>query len=158
MRAEINNFSQYKGESLYEAWESFKELLRKFPHHGMQKWLLVQTFYNGLGPSHITLIDAAAGGTFNSKTENEADELVELMAMNNYQWPTERLMQKKPPASVNEFGVGAVAALTSQIQSLVQVLTHDRVSVNEIQGPLCDLCGGAHKHEECQVGSPFAQS
>ena len=52
LRLEINNFGQYEMESLYEAWERFKDLLRKCPHHGMPKWLISQTFYNGLNASN----------------------------------------------------------------------------------------------------------
>ena len=48
LRIEISNFFQQEGETLYEAWERYKELLRKCPHHGIPLWLQVQTFYNGL--------------------------------------------------------------------------------------------------------------
>ncbi|GJS99193.1 hypothetical protein Tco_0820363 [Tanacetum coccineum] len=33
-------------ESLSEAWTRFKDLLRKFPHHGIDLWLQVQIFYD----------------------------------------------------------------------------------------------------------------
>ncbi|KAI4300037.1 hypothetical protein L6164_033456 [Bauhinia variegata] len=36
LRTEIVNFIQFDRESLYDAWEGFKELMRKCPHHGMQ--------------------------------------------------------------------------------------------------------------------------
>ncbi|KAK9225233.1 hypothetical protein WN943_010274 [Citrus x changshan-huyou] len=48
-------------ESLYEAWERYKDLLRKCPHHGLPVWLQVQTFYNGLGSNTRIMIDAAPG-------------------------------------------------------------------------------------------------
>ena len=48
LRTEITSFFQRDGESLYEAWERFKDLQRQCPHHGVPDWLLVQTFYNGL--------------------------------------------------------------------------------------------------------------
>ena len=32
---EITSFSQMEGESLYEAWEQFKEFQRECPHHGI---------------------------------------------------------------------------------------------------------------------------
>lgn len=44
----ILSFRQFDSESLYEAWESYKDLLRKCPHHGLPLWLQVQTFYNNL--------------------------------------------------------------------------------------------------------------
>ncbi|XP_075477888.1 uncharacterized protein LOC142518914 [Primulina tabacum] len=33
LRADITNFAQYEQESLYEAWERYKDLLRRCPHH-----------------------------------------------------------------------------------------------------------------------------
>ena len=48
LRNDITSFQQVDGESLYEAWERFKELLRKCPHHGILYWIQMETFYNGL--------------------------------------------------------------------------------------------------------------
>ncbi|KAL5558299.1 hypothetical protein UlMin_034510 [Ulmus minor] len=59
---EITSFTQYDQESLYEAWERFKEMLRKCPHHGIPIWLQVSTFYNGLVSNYRAMIDVAAGG------------------------------------------------------------------------------------------------
>ena len=76
LRGEINNFYQLDGESLYDSWERFKELLRKCPHHGIEKWMLVHNFYNGLNGTTRRIIDAATGGAFMSKSANEAYELL----------------------------------------------------------------------------------
>ena len=35
LRNQITQFSQRDGESLYDAWERFKEMLRLCPHHGL---------------------------------------------------------------------------------------------------------------------------
>ncbi|KAI3826839.1 hypothetical protein L1987_00897 [Smallanthus sonchifolius] len=48
LRNDITTFTQDDGESLYEAWERFKNMLRKCPHHGLEVWLQVSSFYNGL--------------------------------------------------------------------------------------------------------------
>ena len=45
---EIQNFQQFDMESLYEAYERFKDLLRKCPHHGLSDQQKIRTFYNGL--------------------------------------------------------------------------------------------------------------
>ncbi|XP_062103872.1 uncharacterized protein LOC133814989 [Humulus lupulus] len=58
LRGEINNFYQNERESLYDAWERFKDFLKKFPHHGIEKWMLVHNFYNGLCGTTRTIIDA----------------------------------------------------------------------------------------------------
>ncbi|KAF7821268.1 uncharacterized protein G2W53_026723 [Senna tora] len=71
-------------KGLYEAWERFKELLRKCPHHGLPKWLQVQTFYNGLSSEIRTSIDAATGGALMSKPVDAAYTLLETMSSNNH--------------------------------------------------------------------------
>ena len=41
---------------------------------------LAQQFYDGLGPKDKYLLDVASGGTFMSKYEDEAMELIETVA------------------------------------------------------------------------------
>ncbi|KAI4347758.1 hypothetical protein L6164_008541 [Bauhinia variegata] len=55
LRTETVNFTQVNRKSLYDAWERFKELLRRCPQHGMQDWLVMQVFYGGLG-SHTKTV------------------------------------------------------------------------------------------------------
>ncbi|GKA75761.1 retrovirus-related pol polyprotein from transposon TNT 1-94, partial [Tanacetum coccineum] len=45
---EINNFQQEADESLFRAWERFKELLMKYPQHYLTDMQEVILFYNGL--------------------------------------------------------------------------------------------------------------
>lgn len=54
IRSKITSFFQQDEESLYDAWEHFKDLLR---------WLLVQIFYNGLNNTTRLMIDASADGS-----------------------------------------------------------------------------------------------
>ncbi|WRX23330.1 Retrotransposon gag domain - like 10 [Theobroma cacao] len=85
MRDNITSFMQFHYESLNEAWGTYKDLLRRCPHHGLLNWLQVQTFYNGfLGPIRTT-IDAIAKGALMSKSIDEAYNLLKEMASNNYQ-------------------------------------------------------------------------
>jgi len=157
MRIEINNFAQYEGETLYEAWERYKELLRRCPHHGLPKWMQVHNFYNGLSGTTRTLIDASAGGALMKKTEDEAYELLEDMATNNYQWPSERSLPKK---TVGLHEVDAITNLTAQIASLSKQLQSTQLTVNAIQTSslVCEFCSGSHQSSECQADNPFAQA
>ena len=84
MRMDISNFAQYDGETLYDAWMSYKNLLRRCPHHGLPKWMQVQTFYNGLSASTMTFINASSGGAFMGKSQDDSFVLLEEMTMNNY--------------------------------------------------------------------------
>lgn len=90
LRNDITSFMQHNSESLHEAWERFKDLLRKYAHHEIAKWLQVQNFYNWLNEMMRTTVDAAAGGALMAKDEHVAWDLLEKMANNNSLWPTER--------------------------------------------------------------------
>ncbi|XP_062112692.1 uncharacterized protein LOC133823859 [Humulus lupulus] len=150
LRGEINNFSQIEGESLYDAWERFKDLIKKCPHHGIEKWMLVHNFYNGLCGTTRTIIDAAAGEAFMTKSANKANELLEEMATNNYQWPSERSCSNKKVTGVHE--LDAIIALTAQVVSLTKQLQQNTMSAQVVQAQvMCELCGGPHPFDQCQV-------
>ncbi|KAJ4717050.1 DNA-directed DNA polymerase [Melia azedarach] len=155
LRNDIATFTQFDMESLYEAWERYKEMMRRCPHHGLPKWLQVQTFYNGLSCTTRTIIDAAANGALMSKTPDEAYQLLEEMASNNYQWPSDRSTQRRV-AGVHE--IDAITALTAQVATLSRQLGTLNVNVIQSQVQVCELCGGNHASVNCQVGSPFASS
>ena len=80
LRDEINTFSQKDGESLYDAWEWFKELLRKCPKCAILDRLHIQTFYDGLIPSIKSMVDTTSGGSLHNKTPEEALQLIETKA------------------------------------------------------------------------------
>ncbi|KAK8947387.1 hypothetical protein KSP39_PZI006995 [Platanthera zijinensis] len=82
---DITTFMQNHGESLYEAWERFKELLRKCPHHGLHQHQQVSTFYNGLQTATMILVDGAAGGSLMKKYPEDAYAILEDLTSNNYQ-------------------------------------------------------------------------
>ena len=51
----------------------------------------MQHFYNGLIISTRTLIDAYVGGAIMGKNEVKAYQILENLALNNCQWPIERV-------------------------------------------------------------------
>ncbi|WCJ43931.1 hypothetical protein M5689_024635 [Euphorbia peplus] len=93
---EITSFAQHETESLYEAWERYKELQRICPHHNLARELILQTFYNGVSPSTRSQIDAMAG---EKKTFDEAFELLEEMSTNSCMWPVERAQVSRSAGS-----------------------------------------------------------
>ena len=90
-----------------------KELIKKCPHHGIEKWNLVHNFYNRLMGNTRTLVDAASGGAFMTKSANDAYELLEEMALNDQQWPNARNGIRRV-AWVNENDV--ISKLTTQME------------------------------------------
>ena len=75
----ISNFQQTSNESIPEAWERIKEYILACPHHGVDNWLIVQNFYNGLTQTAHDHVDATAGGAFFSLTIERATTLIEKM-------------------------------------------------------------------------------
>ena len=56
----------------------------------------VRHFYNGLIKTTRTLLDGSVGGVLMSKADNETYQLLENVALNNCQWPSERVTPKQP--------------------------------------------------------------
>ena len=83
-------------------------MLRICPHHGLEKWLIVHTFYNGLSYTTKMTVDAAAGGALMNKNYTEAYALIEDMAQNHYQWTNERALTAPTP-SKKEVGMYEVS-------------------------------------------------
>ena len=79
----------------------------------------VHHFYNGLTRTTRTLLDTSARGALMRKSANEAYKLLEDMALNNYQWPSERATPKKP-SGVHELDV--LKNLAVQISLLTKKL------------------------------------
>jgi len=48
LRGKISNFQQSSLESKPEAWEGLQKYIRACPHHGMEDWLVLQNFYEGI--------------------------------------------------------------------------------------------------------------
>ncbi|XP_021317681.1 uncharacterized protein LOC110435904 [Sorghum bicolor] len=93
LRGKISNFQQSSLESIREAWERLQEYIRACPHHGMEGWLVLQNFYEGLTAMCKGHIDAIAGGAFLSLTITQATALIEKMVANQ-SWGEGRKTQK----------------------------------------------------------------
>jgi len=91
-----------------------------------------------------------------NKTEDEAYNLIEEMALNNYQWSTERGQPKRVGGKLE---VDALTLLSGKVDAMTQRM--DRMNVNVVNSsapPPCEICGSVdHLTLNCQVGSPFAQ-
>ncbi|GKA66307.1 hypothetical protein Tco_0766115 [Tanacetum coccineum] len=72
-RAEINNFQKEPDETLYQAWERFKELLMKCPQHYLTKMHEVILFYNGLDVPTRQILDLR--GVVPTKTAEDAKKI-----------------------------------------------------------------------------------
>ncbi|XP_062075467.1 uncharacterized protein LOC133779529 [Humulus lupulus] len=121
-----------ESDQLYEAWDRFKEMLRKCPQHGIEDWFQVQSFYNGLNGPARPHIDAASGETILSKTLAEALILFEDMAMSSCQWQSERSTVKKA-AGVFEGLTENKVASCQEIANVAQASSSNRLVDEQCQ-------------------------
>lgn len=68
MKNEITSFREREDDSLFDAWERFKDLLRQFPHHGIPIYIQLEILYNGLVPSSHNMLNASSGEMLMSKS------------------------------------------------------------------------------------------
>lgn len=59
---EITKFKQRENDSLYDAGERLKLLLKRCPPHDLSEKSYLQDFTEGLTHSHRMFLDASAGG------------------------------------------------------------------------------------------------
>ncbi|KAJ9538724.1 hypothetical protein OSB04_031457 [Centaurea solstitialis] len=145
----------YEDEAVSDAWERFKELLRRCPHHGIPHCIQMETFYNSLTFAAKGNLDATAGGAFLSKTYTETVDILEKIARNNTDWSNPRALAPKRPSEFNEND--AITTLNAQILALTN-LVKNNLNINETnqvqavtssEKEMCVFCGNNHTYENC---------
>ncbi|KAI3828034.1 hypothetical protein L1987_02125 [Smallanthus sonchifolius] len=84
LRSSIAGFRQDNDESLHAAWERYKILLRRCPHHEQDLWLQCQTFYDAISGAHKQAIDQCVAGDFGGATSTEAFQALEKAATKSF--------------------------------------------------------------------------
>ena len=72
-RRETIAFKQGEEESLYNAWERYKKLLKRCPVHGIDQITQMNFFYHAMNYFSKGIIDAACYGAFKRKSAKEAN-------------------------------------------------------------------------------------
>lgn len=160
IKNEIFSFRQFEQESLAEAWERFQDLLRRCPHHGLEKGQLVQHLYSGLSSQNRMTIDAACGGTILKKGADETYVIIEDMASNHYQIHGDRHVVKKP-VDVNQ----VQSSNPSNIENKLDTLTRQMEMMMKAQAQLlppqssCEQCGQiGHTMNNCPLNTIYSES
>ena len=85
LRLDIQGFKQEDNESLYNAWERYRGMLRKCPSEMFSEWVQLDIFYYGLTEKAQLSLDHSAGGSIHMrKTIEEAQELIDTVARNQH--------------------------------------------------------------------------
>ena len=139
-------------ESIPEAWERLQEYILACPHHGMDEWLMFQSFYNGLTTTSRAHLDAAAGGAYLDLTIAKATALIEKM-ISNQGWNEER---SQPRTKGGMHTVKEMDMLAAKLDLLLKKLDegnrqHMLVLVHAMNSYLtCKVCGdGGYSGNDC---------
>jgi hypothetical protein len=76
-------------ETIAKAWDCLQDYISACPHHGMEEWFIIHSFYHVLIRSAQEHIDATAGGSSFTLSIEEARKLVEKTT-SNQSWDEER--------------------------------------------------------------------
>ena len=88
LKRQITTFTQKQGETFYQCWDRYKELLNTCPHHGLEIWRVVSNFYEGLTPKDRQMVEMMCNGQFGDKDPEEAMDYLDLLAENAQNWDT----------------------------------------------------------------------
>ncbi|GKB75474.1 putative reverse transcriptase domain-containing protein, partial [Tanacetum coccineum] len=129
-----------------EAWDRFKDLLNKCPHHGFSHLHQIDTFYNGLSQSDQDSLNSTAGGNLLTRNTQEALTIIK----NKSKVRNSRNKPQVLSASGSSSHDAAIIALTKQVKALEKHISSMNKPIHSIQD-ICDSCGGPHSSYECQA-------
>nr|GEV99358.1 reverse transcriptase domain-containing protein [Tanacetum cinerariifolium]GFA28658.1 reverse transcriptase domain-containing protein [Tanacetum cinerariifolium] len=130
-RNEITNFQQRFNESLSEAWDRFKDLLRACPHHGFSQLHQLDTFYNALNSKDQDSLHSAAGGNFLDKMPRECLAIIESKSKVCYS--RNKPVVAKVSTNASTSGVSPDVA---ELKDMVKALLLDKKGQNQSLAPV----------------------
>nr|GEV85349.1 hypothetical protein [Tanacetum cinerariifolium] len=165
LRSEITNFLQKPNETFNEAWERFKDLLRKCPHHGFSELHQLDTFYNALNPNDQDALDSAAEGNFLDKIPRECLSIIERKFKVRYlrsRVTDSRANTNAPPSSSSPSNSFDLQQIAASLEDKLDIrMCRFEKSLNDIKAfitptapikaieKVCITCGANHSYNHC---------
>ncbi|XP_058211444.1 uncharacterized protein LOC131323609 [Rhododendron vialii] len=159
---QIQTFKQKEGESFYQYWERYKDLLNSIPHHGLPTFQKVEYLLKGCFQSTRHLMDSTCAGGVMAKTPEAAWDYFEELAEKTQNWdcsdPSEKNVFNPAPSNPRKFQLNEqnelahkVAQLSRQIETLQlnKVAGVASVAKAEDSCVLCEVAG--HATRDCQM-------
>ncbi|KAL4363536.1 hypothetical protein GQ457_04G016820 [Hibiscus cannabinus] len=130
LRNDIASFRQADDESMFECWDRYKELLHNCTNHGFHDWTQMMMFYNGVNAPTRTMLDASANGTLLDKSPEEAFDILDRIAANDYQFPSSTLGSGRRThgsldLDANDSVSAHLSAITNMLKNLQCPENHD---------------------------------
>uniref|UniRef100_A0A6J1DYY9 Uncharacterized protein LOC111025557 n=1 Tax=Momordica charantia TaxID=3673 RepID=A0A6J1DYY9_MOMCH len=170
LQEDIVSFRQRESEAVQEAWERFKELLKRCQSHGLPTCVQIDQFYRGLDHPMRMMFSTAANCSLLEKSVNEIIDILNKMIDINDQIELGRSLPKKQ-ASAGIFELDTVTSLQAQISAMSQMLKQltmkkankpatsviilEPSSILQISDISCVYCVDNHLYENCHANPAF---
>ncbi|GJX79668.1 reverse transcriptase domain-containing protein [Tanacetum coccineum] len=148
LKNDFINFQQRFDETFSEAWDRFKVLLRKCPHHGFSELLQIDMFYNVLTQFDQDSLNAAAGGNLLNRTPRDALTIIESKS-NVRSLRNKPIVSKVSTTTSSPSPSPDVTALTEIVKELVLMNKATQQATVKAIEETCVTCGGLHPYYEC---------
>ena len=125
-RGEIIVFKQGEDESLYNAWERYKRLLKRCPMHGIDLTTQLYIFYHSMNYASKGIIDTACCGAFKRKSAEEARQLIEDLAKCNYKAPSEASRSSNRLKGSSVIELNRMTAIEAKLDTLMNKLGNNK--------------------------------
>ena len=121
-RGEITVFKQGEEESLYNAWEILKILLKRCPMHGIDLTTQMDIFYHAMNYASKGIIDASCCGAFKRRNAEKARQLIEDLAKCNYKAPSEASGTSSRLRGCGLIGLDRMIAIEAKLDAVMNKL------------------------------------
>nr|GEW50673.1 hypothetical protein [Tanacetum cinerariifolium] len=154
-------------ETFNEAWEHFKNLLRKCPHHGFFELHQLDTFYNALNPNDQDALDSAAGGNFLDKIPRDGLLIIENKYKVRYsrsRVTDSRVSTNSPLLSSSPSNSFDLQQIAASLEDKVDIrMSRFEKSLNDMKAfvtslapikaveEVCVTCGSNHSYNHCPL-------
>ncbi|KAL4276157.1 hypothetical protein AHAS_Ahas20G0179100 [Arachis hypogaea] len=134
LRVEIQTFRQKEGESLFEAWERYKQLIKMCPTDMLPEWSIICIFYDGLSELSKMSLDHSTRGSLHLKNPAKAQELIDMVANNQFMYTYERSpVNNGMPQKKGILEIDTLNAILAQNKILTQQVNIISQSLNGLQ-------------------------
>ena len=121
-RGEIIIFKQGEEESLYNAWERFKRLLKRCPMHGIDLPTQMDIFYHAMNYTSKGIIDASCYGAFKRRSAEKARQVIEDLAKCNHKAPFEAYGSSNRLKGNGLIGLDRMTAIEAKLEAVLNKL------------------------------------
>ncbi|XP_023739500.1 uncharacterized protein LOC111887560 [Lactuca sativa] len=143
LKKAIENFEQQAAESLYEAWERYKSLLRNCPHNDLNIKQEVSIFYDGVNVTTRKLLDSQ--GPLTMKAPATIKELISEFSKHSREYHNPRNDQSR--GVVNSV-TDSMATMMAKLESKYRRMTKMDQTIHAIRVG-CENCRGPHLTKDC---------